>query len=116
VLFRSLTRRGRDDFDFTFHSDHDTENPFITIRLDETEKLEYLYLENRTSSQFHDRAKGLTVWVSNDGESYRRLWQADEMKGQWMVEFPDQTKARFIRVGLDGKGTFHLNQAVVYGR
>ncbi|KAA5546202.1 c-type cytochrome [Roseiconus nitratireducens] len=106
----------RDSFDFTFHSEHDVDSPDITIRLAEPRVVTHLYLSNRVNRQFHDRAKGLTVWVSEDGKSYRKIWQAEEMGPEWMVDFPDDTKVQFIRIGLDGKGTFHLNHAVVYGK
>ncbi|WP_182867288.1 PVC-type heme-binding CxxCH protein [Stieleria mannarensis] len=110
-----LTPVGREDFDFAFHSDHDAESPYVTIRLQEPATLKHLMLRNRLSSQFHSRAKGLTVWVSPDGEDYRQVWKADKLKGDWMIDFPDGTQAQYLRIGLDGEGTFHLYQAVVFG-
>ncbi|MCS7471292.1 GDSL-type esterase/lipase family protein [Stieleria sp. ICT_E10.1] len=110
-----LTPVGREGFDFAFHSDHDVQSPSVTIRLKEAATLKHLLLRNRLSQQFYSRAEGLTVWVSMDGQSYDQVWKADKLKGEWMIDFPAGTKAQYIRIGLDGKGTFHLYQAVVFG-
>lgn len=110
-----LTAVGREGWDFAFHSDHDAPSPYITIRLSEPKTLKHLLLKNRTESQFHSRAKGLTVWVSADGQTYDPVWKADKMQGEWMIDFPAGTKAQYLRIGLDGEGTFHLYQAVVFG-
>ena len=110
-----LTSVGRSDFDFSFHSDHDAPSPYLTIRLKEPAVLKHLQLVNRKSRQFHSRAKGLTVWLSEDGENFDEVWKAKKMKGEWTIDFPGGVEAQYIRVGLDGKGTFHLNQVVAYG-
>ncbi|MCC9603253.1 discoidin domain-containing protein [Stieleria sp. JC731] len=110
-----LTKDARQDFDFAFHSEHDVDSPYITIRLAQPSKIKHLRLVNRKESQFHSRAEGLTVWTSVDGESYDKVWSADEMKGEWMIDFDEPIQARYIRIGLDGKGTFHLYQVVGYG-
>jgi hypothetical protein len=43
------------------------------------------------------------------------VWKADKLQGEWIVDFPPGTKGQYVRIGLDGKGTFHLSQAVVFG-
>ncbi|OYP35187.1 PVC-type heme-binding CxxCH protein [Rhodopirellula sp. MGV] len=110
-----LTADSRQDFDFAFHSDHDVDSPYLTIRLAKPAKIKHLKLVNRKESQFHQRAEGLTVWTSNDGEHFEKVWAADEMKGEWMIDFPEGIDAKFIRIGLDGKGTFHLYQVIAFG-
>lgn len=110
-----LTPIGPEGFDFSFHSDHDTDSPYVTIRLKDSKTLKHLFLRNRITAQFHARATGLTVWVSDDGESFREVWKSDKPKSQWMIDFPKGTKGKYVRIGLDGKGTFHLFQAVVFG-
>ncbi|WP_261342894.1 PVC-type heme-binding CxxCH protein [Crateriforma conspicua] len=104
----------REAFDFAFHSDHDTDNPDVTIRLAEPSEIRYVWLRNRTGLQ--ERADGLTVWVSDDDKNYRQVWQAEKPQSQWMIELPPDTRGRFIRVGLPEGGTFHLYQGAVYGR
>jgi putative heme-binding domain-containing protein len=111
----ALTPVGRSDFDFSFHSDHDAESPYVTVRLSEPQTIKHIWLRNRVNGQFHSRAKGLTLWVSNDGKDYRKVWVAEKMRGEWMVDLPKGTEAQYVRIGLDGKGTFHLHQIAVYG-
>ncbi|MEL6110191.1 MAG: PVC-type heme-binding CxxCH protein [Planctomycetota bacterium] len=101
--------------DFSFHSDHDVQSPEITLRLTGTKSIKHLWLKNRVSSQFHSRAQGLTVWISDDDKEYREVWSAKEMKGEWMIDLPAGTTAKYVKVGLNGKGTFHLYQIAVYG-
>jgi putative heme-binding domain-containing protein len=101
--------------DFVFHSQHDADHPFVTIRLPRESEVRYVWLKNRLSNQFHERAKGLAIWTSTDGENYERVWLSDKPQAEWMAELPKGTKAKYVRIGLDGKGTFHLYQGAVYG-
>lgn len=110
-----LTDVPREDFDFAFHSEHDVDQPSITIRLDGVRTIQHLWLRNRVNSQFHKRADGLAVWVSRDGKDYRRVWQSPGPQAEWMIDLPAGTEAQFIRVGLEGKGTFHLHQIAAFG-
>jgi hypothetical protein len=71
-------------------------------------------LRNRINRQFHSRAEGLTLWISDDGKQFEKLWSADKMKGQWLIDLPEGTRGQYLRVGLDGKGTFHLHQIAVF--
>ncbi len=112
-LFLSPTKRS--GFDFTFHSDHDADSPYVTIRLAKDQEISHLFLRNRINSSFYDRADGLTVWTSDDDEHYEKVWSSKKSRGEWMVDFPAGTHAQYIRIGLAGKGTFHLEQAVVFG-
>ncbi|MEM6472918.1 MAG: GDSL-type esterase/lipase family protein, partial [Planctomycetota bacterium] len=111
-----LTSMGREGFDFAFHSNHDADSPFVTIRLSNPAEIQHLVLRNRLSRQFHERAEGLTVSVSDNGKDFQKVWSADKMVGEWKIDFPEGTRGRFLRIGLEGKGTFHLYQATVYGR
>lgn len=102
-------------FDFTFHSDHDTDSPYVTIRLAKDQPISHLFLRNRVEQTFHKRADGLAVWISDDDENYTQVWSAEKPQGEWMIDFPAGTHARYIRIGLEGVGTFHLEQGIVYG-
>ncbi|WP_436716125.1 PVC-type heme-binding CxxCH protein [Roseiconus lacunae] len=110
-----FTPVGRKDFDFAFHSEHDVESPAVTIRLSQPSHIKHLKLVNRRNGQFYERAEGLTVWASMDGETFEKVWTAESMKGEWMIDFPSGVDAQFIRIGLDGKGTFHLYQIAAFG-
>ena len=69
-----------------------------------------------TLSKFHERAKNISVWASLDGEKFEKVWSAKQPKSEWMIDLPANVRAKFIRIGLEGSGTFHLNRAAVYGR
>ena len=111
----ALTSVGRTDFDFSFHSDHDAASPHVTVRLAQPTTIKHVMLRNRINPQFHSRAEGLTVWISEDGKDFEKVWQADEMKDKWMIDLPEGTHGQYLRIGLDGKGTFHLHQIAVFG-
>ncbi len=102
--------------DFVFHSAHDTDHPAITIRLSQESDVRHIWLQNRLAQQFHERAKGLAIWTSTDGEAFKKVWEADKPQAEWMVDLPPGTRARYLRIGLDGVGTFHLNRVAVYGK
>ncbi len=110
-----LSPIARTQMDFAFHSDHDASRPYVTIRLSDVKEIDHMWIRNRLGGQFDTRADGLTVWVSDDNEEYRRVWTARQPESEWMIDFPEGTRARYIRIGLAGEGTFHLHQAVVYG-
>lgn len=101
---------------FVFHSDHDADKPAITIRLAGESEIGHIYLQNRLESQFDERAKDLAVWVSLDGKDFKQVWKSSKPLGEYKIDMPAGTRAKFIKVGLDGKGTFHLNRGVVYGK
>ena len=109
-----LTDVPAESFDFAFHSDHDADSPSVTIRLEQDSEVRSIWLRNRGGLQ--ERAKGLTVWISSDGTNYEKVWTADKVAPQWMVELPEGTRAKFVKIGLEGKGTFHLHQAAIYGK
>ncbi|MEZ6086651.1 MAG: discoidin domain-containing protein [Pirellulaceae bacterium] len=102
-------------FDFAFHSKHEADHPSLTIRLDAPREVRHVHLLNRIEPQFHARAKGLTIWTSIDGKDFEKVWAAPSEQGEYKIDLPAGTKARYVRVGLDGKGTFHLYQGVVFG-
>ncbi|NNE00434.1 MAG: c-type cytochrome [Pirellulaceae bacterium] len=103
-------------FGFVFHSDHDTDQPAVTIRLTKQSEIRHIWLQNRLQDQFYERAKGLTVWVSADGKDYREVWTSSKPQAEWMIDLPAGTKAKYVKIGLRGKGTFHLNRGVIYGK
>ncbi|TWU46883.1 PVC-type heme-binding CxxCH protein [Rubripirellula reticaptiva] len=108
-----LSPHKRTKFDFAFHSQENTNSPYVTIRLPEVQTISQLWLSNRKG--FVERAKGLTVWISDNDTDYKKVWSAEKPRSEWMIDLPKNTKAKFIRIGLEGKETFHLLQGVVYG-
>lgn len=110
-----LTPAQRDNYQFAFHSTQPADTPYVTIRLTETRTLKHLWLRNRTERQFYSRADGLTVWISEDDKDYQKVTTIEKMGGEEWIDFPTGTKAKFIRIGLNRKGIFHLQQAAVFG-
>lgn len=109
-----LTDVPAESFDFAFHSDLDTDSPYVMIQLKNDSEVRSIWLRNRGGLQ--ERAKGLTVWISSDGTNFEKVWTADKVAPQWMIELPAGTRAKYVKVGLEGKGTLHLHQAAIYGK
>jgi putative heme-binding domain-containing protein len=104
------------DRDFAFHSNESSsEPPAIQIRLPEPKVVRHVSMQNRKNSQYHDRAKDLTVWVSEDGKSWRQVWQSDKPQLNYEVDVPQGPPVSFVKIGLPRRGILHLNQVVVFG-
>ncbi|HBE72345.1 MAG TPA: cytochrome C [Planctomycetaceae bacterium] len=102
--------------EFAFHSpNRSSKSPSIQIRLAQSRELGVVEIENRTNSQFYARADGLTIWVSDDGEQWQKVWTAKEPAAKYSAELPSGTHGRYLKIGLEGDGILHLNQIVVYG-
>ena len=103
--------------DFVFHSPNEgSESPAIAIRLEQECEVAHIDIENRRSEQFYDRAKDLAVWISQDGQEWQQVWKSDSPAASYAIDLPDGSRARYIKIGLDGRGILHLNQVVVYGK
>ena|GEM_PF-93951 len=102
-------------FDFTFHSPHDADKPSVLVQLSKESEVRHIFLKNRLEGQFDSRADGLTIWTSLDGENWTQAWESPGPKSEWSIDLPAGTKAKYLKIGLNKAGTFHLYQAVVYG-
>ena len=109
-----LTDVPAERFDFAFHSDLDSESPYVTIRLKDDSEIRSIWLKNRKGLQ--ERAAGLTVWISSDGTNFEKVWTAEKVQPEWTIDLPAGTRAKFVRVGLEGEGTLHLHQGAIFGR
>ena len=105
-------------FDFAFHSREGAkpEDTMMVIRLASPSEVRHVELTNRRTAQFHSRAKGLAMWTSNDGQSWTKVWTSEQPQAKYSFDLPAGTQAQFIKLGLENGGTFHLDQAVFYGR
>lgn len=103
--------------EFAFHSPGggDT-NPAVTIKLAERTQIGHIAIENRRSSRFYDRAKDLAVWTSKNGKKWEKVWKSEKPAAKYAIDLPPGTDGQYIKIGLDGKGIFHLNQITVYGK
>jgi N-acetylglucosamine-6-sulfatase len=99
-----------------FHS-ADIDQPHVIIRLDQPARLRYVRIVNRTSSDesLQARAAGLMLWLSDDGQVWRTVWQAKDVQPEWLVELAPAQTAQFLKLGLPRHGILHLNQVVAFG-
>ena len=97
-----------------FHSPENADEPFVVIRLEKPSRVRFVRIVNRLRS-LHERAEGLTVWVSNDEEYWEKIWQAETVAPSWTIDAGKNTSCRYMKLGLPRKGTLHLNQVVVFG-
>jgi hypothetical protein len=72
-------------------------------------------MQNRRNSQFHDRAKDLTVWVSEDGSEWKQVWQSEQPQADYHVDLPDGPAITMVKIGMPHKAILHLNQVVLFG-
>ncbi|MCR9294752.1 MAG: discoidin domain-containing protein, partial [bacterium] len=111
-----LSAADSNEREFAFHSpNNESENPAIAIRLADEAEVRHIQIENRRNPQFYDRARDLAIWISSDGENWRQAWKATEPMAVYEIDFPEGTRARYLKVGLDGRGILHLNQITVFG-
>ena len=112
----TLANKGSGKQGFAFHSSESSSKPpHIVIRLAEPSSVRHIRLENRPGERLMKRAKGLKIWLSEDGESWNEAWQSDEVKSVYDAAIPTGDKAKFVKVGLKSKGILHLKKIVVFG-
>jgi len=98
-----------------FHSELDVDQPFVVVKLEKVAAVRYVRIVNRTTG-CEERAKGLTVWLSDDEKQWRQVWQAEKVAPEWLIDAAEETTCQYIKIGLPGRGTLHLNQVVVFGK
>jgi putative heme-binding domain-containing protein len=104
-------------FDFAFHSeDANTLSTNVVIRLRQPAEIRHVEIQNRRSAQFHERADGLAMWISDDGENWNQVWKSEKPAANWSFELPAGSKAKFVKLALTKPGVFHLNQVTLFGR
>ncbi len=102
---------------FAFHSpDGGSDQPEVIIALEQPAEIRHVELENRREAEFHDRADGLAMWVSDDRQNWKKVWTSEKPIANWSFDLPEGIEAKYIKLGLTKRGIFHLNQAVFYGR
>jgi len=99
----------------SFHSDIDADKPHIVIQLSGPKTVRYMDIVNRKKG-LQERAEGLTIWGSDDGEKWKRIWRAEKVQAKWRVDLGSDIKCSSIKIGLDRTGTLHLANVTVYGK
>ena len=102
-----------------FHTDCEN-NPWWQVDLQQPVKLGRLILWNRCDPGMADRNKHIQVLGSEDGKTFKLLYQHD---GTPFLGFPDQlpltislpaVTARYLRLTLPGTSYFHLDEVEVF--
>jgi hypothetical protein len=113
---RLLSGKQPRKFDFAFHSPgSSSDHTDVIIRLAKPAEIRHVELENRRNKQFHARADGLAMWISDDAKDWKRVWASEKPVQKWSFDLPEGTSAKFVKLGLTKPGIFHLNQVVFYG-
>ena len=105
--------------EYAFHTT-DEAGPFVVIDLGDPCHVEAVEVLNRGSNA--QRAAGLTLWLSPDGEVWRECWQATDVRQDWMIDLTavegGGLPARYLKLGLPAgqRGMLHLRAVNVFGR
>ncbi|NQZ66619.1 MAG: metallophosphoesterase family protein [Lentisphaeria bacterium] len=95
---------------FSFHTKMET-NPWIIIDLGEKRKMNSFQIINHPKEPH--RAGTLTIWISNDEKDWKEIWQAEAAKKKWEFKLPIAKTARYVKLGLQAKHSFHLNKVKI---
>jgi len=90
-------------------------NPYIIITLDKPYAIDEVHVVNRVKSCL-DFARTLTMWVSADARTWKKVWRAKKVRQEWRIKLPDKPKARYIKLGLTETQYLDLKYVFVYGR
>jgi len=100
---------------FAFYSLQHANKPWIIIDLGRVQDIGGLQIVNWAHPQFTWRCRKLTAAASTDKKTWTELWQN---KGQaplaWNLTFKT-TKARYLKLWLDERNTFHLKSVKIFG-
>jgi hypothetical protein len=53
--------------------------------------------------------------MSDDQKEWSKVWNGAEVQEQWTAELKEPAVGKFIKIGLPGTGTLHLNQVTIFG-
>jgi hypothetical protein len=107
---------------WAFHTTEE-KTPFITIDLKKSRQIGAVGIDNR--DDLLERAKGLTLSISDDGSTWTKVWQADTVAANWLAlpALPGSgdskspgVRARYLRLGVsnDTPAYFHLKAVRLY--
>ncbi len=71
----------------------------------------------RKSNGSEDRMKKAIVYTSEDGATWMKKAETDDMPKEWAVQFPAGTRAKWVKVEMDnspGKNFAHISHFVVF--
>ena len=95
-----------------FHSGDDKGPHTVTVDLGRARRIHRVDVFNRADC-CQDRAVPLSLEVSSDGRSFRKLLVRIDQFSLWKAEFP-ATEARYVRLVQKSDSAFHLSEIEVY--
>jgi alpha-L-fucosidase len=119
--YQSLLTGERPARDYAFHTAAE-KNPWATVDLGSVKTVKAIVIENRPNEH---RSDGLIMSVSEDGEMWAQVWQAEELQPEWTValthfhagiDVPGR-EARYLKFETRNKKgrSLLLNRVTVYG-
>ena len=97
--------------DFGVHTAGRDDGPWWEVDLgDITEISRIIYLDR---PKFVERGASLRISLSADGDQYDVVYKRDGKPLERIIDVPSPTRARFVRVSLEGRGPLHFRQVIV---
>ncbi|TWU59082.1 Cytochrome c [Rubripirellula tenax] len=111
-----LSHEGLRKNTYAFHSaNQSSESTDVIIRFNDPTIVRFVKIFNRRDAQFHDRAKGLAMWTSNDGKEWKQVWMSEEAYPDWSFGLPGDQPIKYAKFALTRPGIFHLDRVTFYG-
>ena len=110
---------GVKDGQWGFHTEFE-KDPWWQVDIGQPTELDRVVIWNRCDPGIAERNSRIKLLVSADGQDFKPIYQHD---GKVFFGFSDQrplsvavtgTKARFLRLGLEGTSYFHLDEVEVF--
>ncbi|MEM9645508.1 MAG: cytochrome C, partial [Planctomycetota bacterium] len=112
-----LSHEGVRQMTFAFHSPpKPSDQTEVVIRFNQPTELRHAKIFNRRDAKFHDRAKGITAWTSQDGKEWKKVWHSEPAYPNWSFSLPPGSVVKYVKMGLDRPGIFHLDRVTFYGK
>ena len=100
---------------FAFYSLQHADKPWTIIDLGKVQDIGGLQIVNWAHDDFSWRCRKLTAAISTDKKTWTELWQnKGEAPDTWNLTFKT-VKARYLKLWLDERNTFHLKSVKIFG-
>lgn len=102
------------EFPFAFHTEAEKE-PWLLIDLGKTQPVVGIRIQNRSDAQ-GNRTRNLHVWLSEDGEIWKQVFEATDPQFRWDIRLSSSEPARYVKIGLINPEPvfFHLKGVDVF--
>ena len=105
----TLLATGKEISTPTIYESQNEVTPWLMLELKEKEIIDGLYIQAHAFDR-QNSLRGLTVWVSENGNDWQEIWHADSdhvaMGRDWQVNHFYKYSAKFIKIGLKPKELF----------